>query len=228
MRVNPADGKSGARFEKLTIDGAPYFLKVLSAQDDWIMRVTGNTTNWEFQVWEAGVYAECPPVIDHTIVGMALEGTGPAARLAILMTDCAADLFPEGDEPIAVEHHLDLIDHMAQMHTTFMGWTDEIGLGSRSRRYLFFAPETIAPELDPPDGAEVPVPIAVADRGWSILPSRAPRLDEVVRAVHRDPDALVEALRSTPITFVAGDWKLGNLGQASGRTDHPPGLGLSG
>ena len=38
------------------------------------MRVTGNTSNWEFKVWQAGLYAETPPVIDHTVRGMALEG----------------------------------------------------------------------------------------------------------------------------------------------------------
>ena len=52
------------------------------------MRVTGNTTNWEFQVWRAGIYQQSPACIDHTILGMALEGSGPSARLSILMTDC--------------------------------------------------------------------------------------------------------------------------------------------
>jgi hypothetical protein len=214
--VRTSDAKSGARFERLTIDGAPYFLKVLSAEDDWIMRVTGNTTTWEFKAWQAGLYAACPPVIDHTVVGMALEGTGPTARLSMLMSDCTGDLVPPGDEPIPVQHHLDFIDHMAAMHATFMGWTDDLGLQDHARRFLFFAPETIAPELE---GDEVPVPIMVADRGWSLLPERAPRLHDLVRSVHRDPDALVAALRTTPLTFVAGDWKLGNVGRRpDGRT----------
>ena len=64
------------------------------------MRVTGNTHHWEFQVWQAGIYDATPDVIDHTIVGMALEGSGPAARLSILMTDCADDLVPPGDDAI--------------------------------------------------------------------------------------------------------------------------------
>jgi hypothetical protein len=63
------------------------------------------------------------------------------------------------------------------------------------------------------------VPIAVAHQGWALLPERAPRLHEVVTAVHRDPGALAEALRTTPLTFVAGDWKLGNVGRRpDGRT----------
>jgi len=214
--VRTSDAKSGSRFERLTIDGVPYFLKVSSAANDWLMRVTGNTTNWEFQVWRAGIYAECPRVIDHTIVGMALEGQGPAAQLSILMTDRAAELVPSGDGVIPLRHHLDFLDHMAVLHAHFLGWRDNLGLLDAARRFLFFAPETIAAELEV---EQVPEPVAVADRGWRILPTRAPRLDELVRAVHRDPGALAAALATTPLTFVPGDWKLGNLGRrADGRT----------
>jgi hypothetical protein len=214
--VRSSDAKSGAHFERVTIDQAAYFLKVLSAEDDWIMRVTHNTTNWEFRVWEAGVYAECPAVIDHTIVGMALEGTGPSARLSILMTECGDDLVPPGDDAIPLEHHLDFLDHMACMHAHFLGWRDEVGLGGLAQRFLFFAPENIAGELQ---ADEVPTPLAVAHRGWELLPTRSPRLNDLVRAVHRDPQPLADALCTTPLTFVAGDWKLGNVGRRpDGRT----------
>lgn len=214
--VRTVDAKSGALFERLLIDGRPHFLKVLSARDDWIMRVTGNTTYWEFQAWRAGLYAACPAEVDPAVIGMSLEGSGPAARLAILMTDRGADLVPPGDDPIPLEHHLGFCDHMALMHARFLGWQDGIGLFDPARRFLFFAPETIAAELARPD---VPGPLAVAERGWRVLPERAPRLAGLVRAVHRDPAALVEALRTTPQTFVAGDWKLGNLGRRpDGRT----------
>ena len=62
VEVRSSDAKSGARFETLRIDGRPHFLKVLSAEDDWIMRVTGNTSNWEYQVWWAGIYQQLPDV----------------------------------------------------------------------------------------------------------------------------------------------------------------------
>jgi hypothetical protein len=214
--VRTTDAKSGAWFETLTIDGRPHFLKVLSAEDDWIMRVTRNSTHWELLCWQAGLYAQTPAQIDHAIVGMALEGAGPSARLAILMTDRSADLVPPGDEAVPLRHHEDFLDHMAAMHAHFLGWRDEIGLCDPAHRFCFFAPAVIADELDRPD---VPVPIAVAHRGWQLLPNRAPRLDDLVKAVHRDPTALAQALRTTPQTFVAGDWKLGNLGRRSdGRT----------
>jgi len=41
--VRSSDAKSGASFELLTIEGRSCFLKVLDAESDWIMRVTGNT-----------------------------------------------------------------------------------------------------------------------------------------------------------------------------------------
>jgi hypothetical protein len=194
----------------------PHFLKTLSAAEDWIMRVTGNTTFWEFRVWQAGVCAACPPVIDHTIVGMALEGTGSTAVLSILMVDCGADLVPPGDAPVPLGHHRDFLDHMARLHAHFLGWRDDLGLQDPARRFLFFAPENIATELLAP---EVPLPIAVADRGWRLLPERARRLHDLVRSVHRDPASLAAALRTTPQTFVPGDWKFGNLGRRpDGRT----------
>jgi len=212
VEVRTSDAKSGARFERLVIDGERLFLKVLSAEDDWIMRVTGNTSNWEFKAWQGGLYADTPAIIDHTMRGMALEG----GRLAMLMSDCADDLVPPGDDPLPAVQHADFLDAMAQMHASFLGWHDDLGLQDLSRRWLFFAPETIAPELEV---ADVPGPIAVADQGWELLPERAPRLHDLVRQVHRDPEPLSAALRSTPQTFVAGDWKLGNVGhRPDGRT----------
>ena len=40
--VPPGDGRSGAAFERVSIDGQGYFLKRLSPASDWLMRVTGD------------------------------------------------------------------------------------------------------------------------------------------------------------------------------------------
>jgi thiamine kinase-like enzyme len=40
----------------------------------------------------------------------------------------------------------------------------------------------------------------------------------LVEDLRRDVDPLVRAVRGTPLTFLHGDWKLGNLGVAPGRT----------
>jgi hypothetical protein len=214
--VTTVDGKSGAWFERVVIDGERYFLKVLSAEHDWIMRCTGNTTNWEYRVWKAGLYHRVPSVIDHAVVAMALEGDGPTARLGILMTDRADDLVPPGDATLPTEQHDRFVEHLAAFHANFFDWRDTIGLQALGRRFLFFAPETIAPELA---RAEIPAAIAAAGEGWRRLPERSRRLADLVGAVHREPSALADALADTPHTFVAGDWKLGNLGsRQDGRT----------
>ncbi len=219
--VRTSDAKSGATFERLRLDGRPHFLKVLSADSDWIMRCTGNTTHWELQAWEAGLYAAAPTEIDHAMVGMALDRTGGCTRLAMLMHDRGADLVPEGDDLLPVEHHTTFIDHLAAFHAGFLGWSDTIGMQDMARRLLFFAPATIEPELAMATraGVDPPGPIVVAEQGWRRLAERAPALDRLVRAVHEDPTVLVAALAQTPHTFVAGDWKLGNLGRRpDGRT----------
>ena len=54
--VRTSDARSGARFERM---------------------VTGSTSNWEFKAWQAGLYVETPSVIDHTVLGMALEAPAP-------------------------------------------------------------------------------------------------------------------------------------------------------
>ena len=216
ISVGTVDGKSGASFERVVIDGERYFLKQISAVDDWIMRCTGNTTNWEYRVWEAGLYHRVPAVIEHAVVAMALEGDGPTARLAILMTDRSDDLVPPGDDVLPVEQHDRFIEHLAAFHAGYFGWRDTIGLQRLEQRLLWFAPETIAAEL-----AEriVPDAIAAADEGWRRLPYRSPPLDDLVRGIHAEPGPLAAALASSPQTFVAGDWKLGNLGsRADGRT----------
>jgi hypothetical protein len=214
--LQPVDARSGGSFERVRIEGRAYFLKVLAAESDWIMRVTGNTTHWEWQVWNAGLYDGLPPVIDHTMVAMALDRSGPLPRLGMLMTDCADDLVPPGDALLPPEQHARFLDHLAAMHAARMGWTDTIGLQQLERRFLFFAPEVIAPELTVED---VPGPVRVADQGWALLDERAPDLAALVRRVHADPSALADALCTTPATFVAGDWKAGNLGsRPDGRT----------
>ena len=68
----------------------------------------------------------------------------------------------------------------------------------------------------------------MADEGWRRLPDRAPELAELLFALHADPRPLVDALASTPSTFLQGDWKMGNLGVAPRRSDDPARLGLPG
>ena len=65
----------------------------------------------------------------------------------------------------------------------------------------------------------VGIVVQVAATGWQQLPDRAPALAELIANIHHDPQLLGDALAGTPATFIAGDWKLGNLGRhPDGRT----------
>ena len=214
--VHVPDGKSGSTFERLTIEGQPCFLKSLSYDDDWLMRITHDTHLWSALVWRAGLYVQTPRVIDHTIIAMAVEGTGSSARLAFLMRDVGPALIPEGDEPVELDVHLGFVEHMALMHAHFWGWRDSLGLCDLAHRFNFFAPHNIAGELTRADVSPV---LVVAEQGWNQLPERAAHLYRIIVDIHARPNALAAALRETPQTFIAGDWKMGNLGHhGDGRT----------
>lgn len=214
--IRTSDAKSGADFELLTIDGHRCFLKVLDAESDWIMRVTGNTDHWEHKVWQAGLYQRFPDEIDHTIIAMALDTTLGSTRLGILMNDVSESLVPPGDEVVAREAHDGFVRHMALLHAEFWGWRDTDGLCPMVNRLRFFCPEVISAELLADD---VPGPIRAAEAGWRRLADVDPGLHRFVAGIHDDPTALVDGLAETPTTFVTGDWKMGNLGRhPDGRT----------
>ena len=40
--LRPEDARAGAVYQRVTVDGQPYFVKQLSPASDWIMRVTGD------------------------------------------------------------------------------------------------------------------------------------------------------------------------------------------
>jgi hypothetical protein len=214
--VRSSDAKSGSSFEQLRIRGEHYFLKSLSHDEDWIMRVTGDLDHRPLLSWRAGLYHETPDCIDHTLVAMAIEGSGTGARLSMLMHDVGDHLIPEGDEVIALDTHESFIDHMAAMHAHFWSWRDTVGLTPLAHRFRFFAPDNIADELRRPDVSSA---LSVAAEGWRVLPDRAPKLATIAATIHADPHPLAHALSATPSTFIAGDWKMGNLGRhPDGRT----------
>jgi hypothetical protein len=215
--VRPADGKSQATFERVTIDGERYFLKRSSPDTDWLMRATGDHSHRPYLIWRSGILDRLPRYMDHTIVAMELEGSRDQAELCILMRDVGAYLVPEGDAVVPGAQHDSLIDHMADLAVTFWGWQDAIGgLMKMSERVRIFDSHNVARELA---RADSPEPVIRAAVGWRALSERAPRLAGIARAVHDDPKILTTALAATPVTFLHGDWKMGNLGShPDGRT----------
>lgn len=216
QQVYPSDARSGSRFERVLIQSRPYFLKVVSYRSDWIMRVTGDRDQRTFRIWQAGLLHRFPPEIDHTVMAMARDGEGLDAEIGILMRDVGDRLVPPGDAPITAQLHARFIDHLAALCVAFRGWHDHLGLTTMTERVRFFAPGTIAGELAGPEPDRV---VHLASQGWVRLNELAPELATLVTAVQQRPEPLMAALAQTPVSFLHGDWKMGNLGEhPDGRT----------
>jgi hypothetical protein len=214
--VVAGDGKSGAVYERVTVDGTAYFVKRLSPSSDWVMRVAGDHVHRPYLAWQAGILDRAPGCIDHTVVAMDLDGAGGDAELTMVMRDVGGFLVPPGDTVVPPGQHAGFIAHMAALAAAFWDWDDDIGLTTMAQRLRLFAPGNIAGELT---AAEVPAPIAAAAAGWSALPGRSPLLAGIARLVHDRPEVITGPLAGTPRTFVHGDWKMGNLGShPDGRT----------
>jgi hypothetical protein len=177
------------------------------------MRATGDLDGQRFvALWESGLLDAIPSVIDHAVVGAAMEGTVGA----ILMRDVSDGMLPLGDQPLGLDDHLRFLDHMASLHARFWGWSDEIGLTSLTARYLTFSPAVARAEAA--RGSEAIVPKVMA-QGWERFADVAPRAAAVVTPLLEDPEPLITALERVPHSFVHGDWKTANLGRhADGRT----------
>ncbi|MGZ4756586.1 MAG: aminoglycoside phosphotransferase [Acidimicrobiia bacterium] len=207
-----ADSKSGATFERVVIDGEPYVVKHVTLEQDWIARAMGDVASFTLLVWSSGLVDLVPDCIDHTYAGAAREGR----HVAVLAHDVGPWLVPEGETPVSEADHLAFLDHLAALHAAFWGWKDEVGLTPFPNRFFLFSPWTIA--CEEALGFPEPVPVIARD-GWTLLPELAPRAAAILSPLCVDPSPLVEALESTPRTFVHGDSKMGNLGRhPDGRT----------
>jgi hypothetical protein len=210
--MESADSKSGARFERVVIDGDSFVLKHVDPAVDWIARQTGDIGCWPVAVWEAGLVDLAPDCIDHAMVGAARTATGGA----VLMRDVGEWLVPGDDSRLPPEQHLRFLDHLAAFHAACWGWDDTVGLCPLANRYAFFSRAAL--ECEAALGYPEPVPRIAVD-GWRQLASCAPGLSSALEPLRDAPWAVVEALADTPRTFLHGDWKLGNLGSLpDGRT----------
>jgi hypothetical protein len=206
------DSKSGARFERVVIDGECYLLKHIDHRDDWIMRQTGDIGCIPLLVWESGVFDLVPDCIDHATVGAAREdGHG-----AVLLRDVGEWLVPSGDDPITPDQHLRFVDHIAALHAATWAWEDTVGLLPVANRYSFFGPDALA--CEEVLGYPSPVP-RIAAEGWHRLDDSSPELAAALRPLRAAPWPLFDALAETPSSFLHGDTKMGNLGTGpEGRT----------
>jgi hypothetical protein len=207
----PEDSRSGARFERVVIAGEPYVLKYQDPRDDWLLRSAGDDGRSYVRLWESGLLDRLPPVLDHAVV--AADHDGSVGR--VLLRDVSDSLLVAG-APFSAADNARFLDHMAQLHATFWGWSDDLGLTSLPRRYLMFSPAVAADEAA--HGNDAVVPRLMAE-GWRRLPDESPAMADVVLALLHDPLPLVRALAGVPHTLVHGDWKAANLGtHEDGRT----------
>jgi hypothetical protein len=207
----PDDTKSGARFERLVIDGQRFVLKYQDARDDWLMRASGDTGERYVRLWETGLLDRLPDVIDHAVVAASFDnGVG-----RVLLRDVAEQLLAP-DTRFTVAQHQRFIDHMAALHAAFWGWRDDVGLTTLAARYLIFSPAVAAAEAA--RGSDMLVPKVMAE-GWQQLGQVSPELAAAVFPLLDDPTPLVSALADLPHTLVHGDWKAANMGtHRDGRT----------
>ena len=213
-------GKSGARLERVWIDGEPYVLKYLDEAADWTLRAAAVPGSATVELWRRGVLDALPDCLVQPIVAVAHDRADPRLS-AILMHDVGDLLVPAVDDPVPLEQHLGFLDHMAALHAAF--WQDDSGATAPAidvvpaeRRYLELSPRMA--EAEAALGSDHLVPRLVA-QGWPALEEVAPAAAAVVVPLVHDPAPLLAALDTTPQTFVHGNWKLDNLGtDAAGRT----------
>jgi aminoglycoside phosphotransferase (APT) family kinase protein len=212
------DGKTGARLERVTVDGQAYVLKYLHASEDWIMRATDDRDHRAVAVWRDGWLDSLPAGIDHAVVAAAWDERPEGRGAVLVMHDVGEHLVPEGDAELPLAQHTAFIDHMAALHATFWDRRDATtGLLPLATRLTFFGPRLA--ETERARGGTDPVPTRLVPDGWARLAERTPRAAEIAFALLDDPSPLVTALDQTPQTLVHGDFKAGNLGShPDGRT----------
>jgi hypothetical protein len=217
--LDGAPGKSGARLERVVIGGQPYVLKHLDLAVDWTVRAAGDLRGAPLTLWERGILARIPACFNQPIVGVAREeaaGPGPSGGCALLMHDVSPWLVPATDALLPLGQHLSFLRHMAALHAAFWDCGAEFDVVPAMHRYLELSPWMAQAEAAV--GSDHLVPRLVA-RGWPLLAEVAPAAAAVVTPLARNPGPLVDALASTPQTFVHSNWKLDNLGtDDQGRT----------
>jgi hypothetical protein len=207
-------GKSGARLERIIVDGRPYVLKHCRMAEDWTMRAAGVLGGPPLAVWRRGLLRRLPSCITQPVEAVAADDDGRGA--AFLMADVSAYLVPVDDAPVPLAQHLAFLEHMAALHATFWSGGPELEIVPTMHRYLELSPWTAIAEAETGSAAVVPRLIAA---GWPRLAEVAPRAAALVTPLALDPGPLVAALETTPQTFVMGNWKLDNLGtDPQGRT----------
>jgi hypothetical protein len=206
----PDDARSSAGFEHVEVNGERCIVKYVHPEMDFTMRVSGDIGCRPRRVWAAGFMDAVPDLIDHATLGAARWGRN-GWGVALLMRDVATDLIPVGDQPVSEEQHLAFLNGLAGLSARFWGWHDDLDFLPHHLRWGWFGHDQLEGEAALGWPEAVP---KLAAEGWDHFARRAPReIVDAVDTLRRDPRPLSAAIRTTPQTFLHGDWKFGNLGQ---------------
>ena len=126
--VRPGDGKAGARYERVLVDGERYFLKRLSPAIGLDHAGHRRPRPPALPDLAGRDHGPLPGCIDHTVVAMQISGAGDDAVLTMVMRDVAAFLVPEGDTVVPAASTPASSTHLADLSRAFWGWRDDIGL----------------------------------------------------------------------------------------------------
>jgi hypothetical protein len=218
--ANP-DGRSGARFERVWIDGAPYIVKYVHVDDDYLLRASGDLICRTARAWAAGLLDAAPELVDHAIAGAALGHGRNGWGAALLMQDVSAELFAGDGSVLPAGAHERFLDHVAGFAAATWGWADHHGAGTGllpyATRWAFFGHAALAGERALGWPEHVP---RLAEESWPRFTAQAPGdVAGAVDSLRRDPSPLVRALRATPSCLLHGDVKASNTGEKpDGRT----------
>lgn len=209
VATKPADSKSAAAFERLIIDGEPYLVKHLS--DDWLAAGSVDTTARAVGLWETGVYDHFADIVDSTVVSTArLGGDDAGFPAALLMRDVTADLVPL-DGAVDAGTHAAFLTAMAAMHARCWGEPLAGDLMPFAATYRFLSPRQA--DIEATENGDRSEVLRAVRPGWAAVADADAPLMTIVAPLLDDPAPLVAALATTPVTFVHGDWKMGNLGR---------------
>jgi aminoglycoside phosphotransferase (APT) family kinase protein len=201
------DGKSGSSLERVILaDGHTLVVKRIRPADDWLMRATGDTGRLAL-MWERGLLARVPPIIEHAIVAVEPDADG----FLVVMRDVSAALLPD-HLVLSRAQSQRILEAAGALYATF--WREQAdGLCTVGDLYRMLSPAMAERERA---GSDV-VPKLVG-RGWEIFADVVPAdVADAVFAILDEPGLLARELVRHETTLIHGDLKLGNIGLLPGR-----------
>ena len=194
-------GQAGNSLERDFLDDGRRVVVKRMTGDDWVARQTHDPGR-EIGVWESGLLARLPHVIDHAVI----DGGRDGATSFLVMRDVSTELLSPARR-LTREESRRVLAAAAEMHRSLAGESLPGGC-SLDDKITLTAPRRLERALRGPD--YLPKMLVV---GWEVFTSEAPRdVGDAVHALLDNPAPLADVLRREPQTVVHGDLRGANLG----------------